>query len=75
MPTNRWEQQLTMNQQQQNHRLRTDSSLRHQGGWEWGLKCIYWCQILALDSVVVKIQNSLGFRINTEKQPDQINIL
>ena len=38
----------TMNQQQQNHRLRRDSSMSHQRA--------YWYQIFALDSAVVKIQ-------------------
>ena len=45
-----------MDQQQQNHRLRTDSSLSHCGG----LNAFYWRQIFALDSVVVKTQNGLA---------------
>ena len=51
-----WEQQLTMNQQQQNHRLRTDNSLMGGGGGGGGVNEFYWCQIFALDSVVVKAQ-------------------
>ena len=49
-----WEQQSTMNQQQ-NHRLRTDSSLSH---WEGGclIDVFYWYQIFALDSAVVEAQ-------------------
>ena len=45
-----------MNQQQQNHRLRMDSSLSH-----WGLNAFYWYQIFALDSVVVKAQKILSY--------------
>ena len=41
----------TINQQQQNHRLRTDSSQT-----SGGLNEFYWYQIFALDSVVVKTQ-------------------
>ena len=42
-----------MNQQQQNHRLRTDSSL-----YLCGAKfAFYWYQILALESAVVEAQN------------------
>ena len=37
--------------QQQNHRLRTDSSLSHRG-----LNAFYWYQIFALDSAVVEVQ-------------------
>ena len=40
------------NQQQQNHRLRTDSSLSHRGG----LNAFYRYQIFALDSAVVEVQ-------------------
>ena len=39
-------------QQQQNHRLRTDSSLSHRGG----LNAFYWYQIFTLDSAVVEVQ-------------------
>ena len=46
----------TMNKQQQNHRLRTDSRLRYRGG----LKAFYWRQIFALGSVVVKTQKCLA---------------
>ena len=35
-----WELQITKSQQQQNHRLRTDSSLSHRGVGGGGLKCI-----------------------------------
>ena len=41
-------------QQQQNHRLRADSSLSHRGGG--GLIAFYWYQIFALDSAVVEVQ-------------------
>ena len=41
----------TKSQQQQNHRLRTDSSLSHRG-----LNAFYWYQIFAQDSAVVKVQ-------------------
>ena len=41
-----------MNQQQQNHRLRTDTSL-----YLWGAKiAFYWYQIFALESAVVEAQ-------------------
>ena len=41
-----------MYQQQQNHRLRTDSSL-----YLWGAKiAFYWYQIFALESAVVEAQ-------------------
>ena len=43
-------------QQQQNHRLRTDSSLSHWVGVEGGLNAFYWLQIFALDSAVVEVQ-------------------
>ena len=44
----------TINQQQQNHCLRTNSSLSHQGR---GLKCILLASnLLTLDSVVVNTQ-------------------
>ena len=42
-------------QQQQNHRLRTGSSLSHRGGGG-GLNAFYWYQIFALDSAVVEVQ-------------------
>ena len=44
------------NKQQQNHRLRTDSSLSHRGGGGV-LNAFYWYQIFALDSSVVKVQD------------------
>ena len=44
---------IKKSQQQQNHRLRTDSSLSHGGG---GLNAFYWYQIFALDSAVVEVQ-------------------
>ena len=41
-----------MNQQQQNHRLRTDSNL-----YLWGAKIsFYWYQIIALEFAVVEAQ-------------------
>ena len=50
-----------MNQQQQNHRLRTDSSLSHQGAYihftgTRGLTYISLVPTFAYDSVVVKAQ-------------------
>ena len=42
----------TMNQQQQNHRLRTDSSLGHRVG----LNAFLWYQIFAIDSAVGEVQ-------------------
>ena len=42
--------------QQQNHRLRTDSSLSHRGGGGGVLNAYNWCQIFTLNSVVVKTQ-------------------
>ena len=42
------------NQQQQNHRLRTDSSQSHWGGG--CLNAFYWYQIFPLDSAVVEAQ-------------------
>ena len=44
---------INKSQQQQNHRLRADSSLNHQGG---ALNAFYWYQIFALDSAVVEVQ-------------------
>ena len=55
-PNNQWEAHQTTYQQQQNHRPRTDSSPSHRGG----LNAFYGYQILAQDSVVVKIQNCLA---------------
>ena len=43
---------LSTSQQQQNHRLRTDSSLSHRGC----LNAFYWYQFFALDSAVVEVQ-------------------
>ena len=43
---------IKKSQQQQNHRLRTDSSLNHQGG----LNAFYRYQIFTLDSAVVEVQ-------------------
>ena len=43
---------LTTSQQQQNHRLRMDSSLSHRGC----LNAFYWYQIFVLDSAVVEVQ-------------------
>ena len=43
----------TKSQQQQNHRLRTDSSLSHRGG---AYMHFFWYQIFALDSAVVEVQ-------------------
>ena len=48
---------INNNQQQQNHLLRTDSSLAIGGG---GLNAFHWCQIFALDSDVVEVQEILS---------------
>ena len=48
-----YEQQLTMNQQQQSHCLRPDNSLRHLFGGG-GLNAFYWYPEFAIDSVVVR---------------------
>ena len=45
---------INNNQQQLNHRLRTDSSLSHRG--ERALNAFYWYQMFALDSAVVEVQ-------------------
>ena len=45
---------IKKSQQQQNHRLRTDSSLSHRGGGG-GLNAFYWYQIFALNSAVVEV--------------------
>ena len=48
---------INKSQQQQNHRLRTGSSLSHRGGGGGGgLNAFNWHQIFALDSAVVEIQ-------------------
>ena len=47
-------------QQQQNHHLRTDNSLSHQGAkmhFTGGLNAFYWRQTFAIESVVVKNKN------------------
>ena len=68
-PTNNGRYHKTIYQQQQNHRLRTDSILSHRGG---DLNAFYWRQIVALDSVVVNTQNLFssqrGFQTNPDKQ-------
>ena len=43
---------IKKSQHQQNHRLRTDSSLSHRGG----LNAFYWYQIFGLDSAGVEVQ-------------------
>ena len=43
---------INISQQQQNHRLRANSSISHWGG----LNAFYWYQIFALDSAVVEAQ-------------------
>ena len=48
-----------MNQQQQDHRLRMDRSLRHWGGDGGGLNAFYWYKIFTLNSVV-KTQKCLA---------------
>ena len=48
---------VTINCQQQNHRLRMDSSESH-----WGsLNAFYWYQIFALDSAVIEAQKMLSW--------------
>ena len=47
---------INKSQQQQIHRLRTDSSLSHRGG----LNAFYWYQIFALDSAVVEVQEMIS---------------
>ena len=54
-PHEQWGVYKTINQQQQKHCLRTDSSLNYRG-WVGGLNAFYWRQIFSLDSVVVKTQ-------------------
>ena len=49
-----------MDQQQQKHRPRTDSCLRHCSGRGGGLNAFYWYQILVPDYVVVKAQQLFG---------------
>ena len=49
-PNQQLEIHKTINQQQQNHRLRTDGILSYGSG---GLNAFYWRQIVAIDSVVV----------------------
>ena len=51
-----WEQQYTMNQQQQGQRCITDISLSHYGS----LNAFYWYQIFVLDFVVVKTHVQLA---------------
>ena len=46
---------INKSQQQQNHSLRTDSSLSH-GGGGGGVNAFYWHQTLALDTAVVELQ-------------------
>ena len=60
-PHNQWKAHQTTDQQQQkNHRLKTDISLSNRGGGGGGgLNAFYWYQIFAQDSVVVKAQNCL----------------
>ena len=45
---------INKSQQQQNHNLRTDSSLSHWG--VGGLNAFYWYQIFAIDSAIVEVQ-------------------
>ena len=69
--------QIINQQQQQDHRLRTDSSLSHGGGGGGeGLNAIYWYQIFALDSGVVKTQklfSSHGGGGSSRRQPTGTN--
>ena len=43
---------IKMNQQQQNHRLKTDNTLSH--WWEMSLSAFYWYQTFTLESAVAK---------------------
>ena len=77
-PHNRWEAHQTTCQQQQNHRLKMDTSLSQRGGG--GLNAFYWYQLFGLDYVSVKTQNCYGMEalkliqyIITENQSNQIN--
>ena len=60
-PHNKGEVHKTIDQQQQNHRLRTDNSLSYRGGGG-GLNVFYWRQIFSLDSVVVKVRKGAKIR-------------
>ena len=65
---------INKSQQQQNHRLRTDSSLSHRGGG--GLNAFYWYQIFTLDSAVVEVQkmfSSHGGHLCVKCDPKQKN--
>ena len=54
-PNKKWEQQQTMNKQQQNYRLRTDSSRIH---WGKGVALFNFTgQTFTLDSAAVKTQD------------------
>ena len=59
-PHKQWELHTTINHQQQNHGLRTDSSLSV-CVYVGGLKCIYWYQIFALYIVAYHAISSLLF--------------
>ena len=55
-PTINWVQQYTMNEQQPNHRLRTDSSIPGHCGVGRGLEdrnAFYWYQTFTLDDAAV----------------------
>ena len=52
---------INKSQQEQNHLLRTDSSLSHRGGG--GLNALYWYQIFALDSAVVEVQEMFSLHV------------
>ena len=54
-PHKQWEQQLTMNQQQQNNCIRTDNR-----GNLVVLKCTNMVQIFTIDSAVVETQKLLS---------------
>ena len=52
-PHKHWEEHKTINQQQHNYRIRTDSSLSYWGGGGGGVNAFYWRQIFTLDSAIV----------------------
>ena len=51
---------INKSQQQQNHRLRMDSSLGHRGGGGGGgLNVFYWYRIFTLDSAIVEVTRNV----------------
>ena len=58
--TNNGRNNITINQQQQNNRLRTNNSPSYRGWGNGWLHAFYWYQTFALDSVVVKTHKLLS---------------